>query len=136
MTRFLLIVLGALLVTGAVACGGEDEEEPAGGEIETVRENLEAAGYTLQEQSVEELTNERVPILPGGFDLQPEAGFRVKSGDLASIPTVAGYAEASEAESVCADYEGPPGACQVDGSVVFFSGNPDDVEALLQAAGG
>ena len=128
------IVVGALLIAGFVGCGGEEEED-TGSQIEIVREDLEAAGYTLQEQSVDQLTNERRPILPGGFDLQPEAGFRVKGDDLTSVPTVVGYETSADAESVCADYEGTPGACQVDGSVVFYSGNPDDVEALRAATG-
>jgi len=125
-----------LLLAPASSCGGEDENQASEDGIEAVRSNLEEAGYTLQEQSPDQLTNERLPILPGGFDLEPEAGFRVKGGELGSVPTVAGYASEADAETVCADYEGTPGACQVEGSVVFYSGNPDDVEMLISAAGG
>ena len=134
-------IAGLVLSVAAIGCGGGDDNggddgESATVDITSVRENLETAGFTVKELSIEQLTDERIPILPGGFDTPPEAGFQARGNGLESVPTIAGYAETADAEAVCADYEGTAGACQVEASVVFYSGNPEDVDALVEAATG
>ena len=117
---------------GLIGCGGDDGGED-GGEpvtIETVRANLEDAGYRVTESNDNPI---RFFSYLGAFE--PQSTLEVRSPDLESIPQV--YEFASEAEAASAvdrfAYDDQP-AAQL--GPVMISAPEADQEAVVEAAGG
>jgi hypothetical protein len=143
--RLALLGIVAVLVGLGVAlggCGGDDDEggsttsaagpaqaEPAA--FEDVKPNLEAAGYTVKEESPEPLIRRE----DGGV-VTPEEKLVVTGGELPAGSDVSVYSLSSPKDvAALKDFAGG-GVSVVEGSVFYQSSEAGEAEAVAEAARG
>ena len=148
LSRIVVVLLAFALAFAA--CGGGDDDDDGGGgssggttssaeesadagplSFEDVQPNLEAAGYTVEEEPPEPLVRRD----DGGI-VTPEEKLVVSGGELPAGTDVSVYSLGSQRDVAAVEDLAGGGVSLVEGSIFFQAAEPGSAETVAEAARG